>query len=90
MNILENKISSLIERLHSKEDFSNFLDVLYQDYKENKSEWENIELEDFLEALARYLRDVDGYYKNLKIDVNSKQPSWRLFADILCGARVYE
>ncbi len=90
MNEIENKISEVIEKLHSKDDFSKFLDLLHQDYKINKSLWENADLEDFLEALSVYSRDVEGYYNNLKINIDPKQPSWRLFADILLGARVYE
>ena len=90
MSKTENRIRKAIEKLNSKDDFTRFLDLLYEDYKNSKPRWENVTLEDFLSALAQYSRDVGGYYKNFGIDVDPNKPSWRLFADILCGARVYE
>ena len=90
MNDIEDRIRKAIEKLNSKDDFTHFLDLFFQDYKDNKSKWENVTLDDFLSALVQYSRDVDRYYKNFKNDVDPNEPSWRLFADILCGARVYE
>jgi hypothetical protein len=51
---------------------------------------ENNDLQSFLEALIAYTENVDGYYKNWNIQVDADTASWRLFADILCGARVHE
>jgi hypothetical protein len=58
--------------------------------RENKAEWKNNTLEDFLEALASYAADVDGYYKNTNQNVNADIPSWRVFSDLLIGATMYE
>lgn len=43
----------------------------------------------FLEALAGYGHDVDGYYANAGEDVGALSP-WTVFAELLMGARIYE
>ncbi|MEB9656614.1 hypothetical protein P4J32_03010, partial [Bacillus cereus] len=44
----------------SKEKLVEFLFYLQKDFKENKDEWENITLEDYLESLEAWLNDCDG------------------------------
>ena len=78
------------EGLKSKRDFDKFLDLLFKDYKENPEKWENITLNDFLEALSAYSKNIDGYYKNFNIEYDFNKPTWKMFADILLGAKVYE
>lgn len=78
------------DSIKSKSDFVSFIDELLLDYKYNKEKWENNSLETFLEALSGYTDDIEGYYKNNSIDVNLENPSWRVFADCLYGARIYE
>ena len=67
-----------------------FLDLLRQDYLNNPDSWENKTLPDFLEALSAYAEDIQGYYDNMKQDVNADQPNWQTFADIFKGATIYE
>ena len=50
--------------------FIKFLDILRQDYLNNPYCWENKSLPDFLEALSAYAEDIQGYYDNMKQDVN--------------------
>jgi len=73
-----------------REHFCEFLEALYHDFQENPAGWESKSLGDFLEAFAAYARDVDGYYANHDIPVDADRASWRVFADILTGARIYE
>jgi hypothetical protein len=74
--------------------FIEFLGLLKDDLTRNKNNWENKTLEDFLEAMTRYADDIQSYYDNNKNDlggqINADIPSWRVFADILRGSRVYE
>ncbi len=51
--------------------------------------WENDSLPRFLEALAAYLADMDGYFRNQGLAVPD-HPSWRLIADVLAAATHYE
>ncbi len=47
-------------------------------------------LDQFLEALAAYAQDIQGYYDNMMPSVNADVPNWRVFADLLMGASMYE
>ena len=48
-------------------------------------------MQDFLEALESYTQDIQGYYDNSgQLKENANEASWKRFADILKGARIYE
>lgn len=44
----------------------------------------------FLEALSAYTEDIQGYYDNLKQNINADKPDWQTFSDIFKGAKIYE
>ncbi|WP_420551967.1 DUF7660 family protein [Tenacibaculum aiptasiae] len=71
-------------------EFINFLKEFRKDLKENKSDWENKTLEDFIEAMEAYTEDIQGYYDNMKMNINADKPSWQNFKTILEGAKIYE
>jgi hypothetical protein len=75
--------------IKSKEDFSYFLKCLIQDYKQNQNEWENSDLASYLEGINGFTSDMSGYYKNLGEDVDTREITWRLMAEILLAASVY-
>jgi len=77
-------------RVTDRKSFVKFLDLLRKDLSENQQEWENKSLEDFLEALSAYTEDIQGYYDNMKMNIDADQPNWKTFADIIMGARIYE
>ncbi|MBL1175491.1 MAG: hypothetical protein FWK01_10245 [Pantanalinema sp. GBBB05] len=54
------------------------------------AEWENETAHRFLEALAAWLNDADGFYRNIKEARDPNEASWQLFADALQAATVYE
>lgn len=58
--------------------------------EENEAKWENKTLKDFLEAMAAYTEDVQGYYNNRKLGINADLATWENFKTILEGAAVYE
>jgi hypothetical protein len=74
----------------TKEDFILFLELLLNDFKENSGDWENNTLLTFLESLHAYTNDVDGFYSNNDLTFDKNNPSWKSFAQILLGAKVYE
>lgn len=62
---------------------------LSYEVKDNPSEWENRGLPTFLSAMADWIEDMDGYYKNS----GQEQPgdkSFDFLRDVLMAARVYE
>ncbi|CCB90253.1 DUF7660 family protein [Simkania negevensis] len=78
-----------MKKIRTKQDFISFLKDLRKDYIENCSTWENKDIESFLEAMAAWLEDMDGFYANQGLPVPEK-PDWRVFADIFMGAKLYE
>ncbi len=77
-------------KVTDRQTFINFIDLLRQDFIDNPESWENKKLEDFLEALSRYADDIQGYYNNMKQDINADEPNWQTFSDIFKGATLYE
>ncbi|MEH7356242.1 hypothetical protein V7150_22260 [Neobacillus drentensis] len=78
-----------VENVNSREDLIEFINHLRMDLQTNKDEWENITLEDFLEAMEAWVNDMEGYYSNSNQSV-PKQPSWKTIADILYASSMYE
>jgi hypothetical protein len=85
MNLYESQ-----KTIKTKEDFTFFLELLLNDYKQNNDDWENKTLINFLEALHAYSNDLEGFYSNNDITFDKNNPSWKNFAQILLGAKVYE
>jgi hypothetical protein len=78
-----------IKNIKTRSDFVAFVQALQNDFKNNPESWVNGNLNNYLESLAAWTDDMDGYYINRKLPVPENIP-WRVFADILVGARVYE
>ena len=78
-----------VENVKSKDDLIKFINHLRMDLKTNSAKWENITLEDYLEAMEAWVNDMDGYYLNTNQPI-PKQPSWKTIADILYAASSYE
>ena len=77
-------------KVTDRQAFIKFLDLLHKDFLDNSENWENKSLPNFLEALSAYTKDIQGYYDNMKQNVNADQPNWQTFADIFKGATIYE
>jgi len=74
----------------TREEFIVFLEEFKNEYDRSPDDWENGNLSDFLEAMIAYTKDIQGYYDNMKMNVNADEPSWENFSNILKGARIYE
>ena len=74
----------------SKADFNLFLEQMLKEIQSGRGEWENNTLDRFLEAMLAWSNDADGYYKNFNLEIDHQVASWRVFADLLAAARVYE
>ncbi|MGA3979497.1 DUF7660 family protein [Ralstonia nicotianae] len=78
-----------VNDVDSKERLADFVAALVRDLRENAGGWENVSLDRFLGAMESWIREMDGYYKNMGQPILNT-PTWRTFADILFAARVYE
>lgn len=73
-----------------RQTFIQFLELFQGDLAKNPGDWENNTLSSFVEAMAAYTSDIQGFYDNTNQNINADLPSWKVFADILRGARIYE
>ncbi|WP_323637079.1 hypothetical protein [Pectobacterium polaris] len=75
--------------ISSKNDLVKLISALARDFKENPDEWENKDLSSYLEAVSSWIEDMDGYYENTNQPL-PKDTNWKIFADILVAAKIYE
>lgn len=85
-----NTLADLANGVRSREDFLKFLDGLARDCAQAGEKWENNDLRSYLEALSGYAQDIGGYYQNTGEVVDINAISWRMAAQMLCAATVYE
>ena len=78
-----------VDNVKSREDLIKLINHLRMDLQTNRDKWENITLEDYLEAMEAWVNDLDGYYLNTN-QTMPKQPSWKTFAAILYASSMYE
>ncbi|MFH9736809.1 hypothetical protein ACH4MA_03825 [Streptomyces roseolus] len=73
----------------SREEFADFLRDLHKEFRARGHEWGNNTLGDFLEALAAWVHDSPGAYKN----AGEQLPpggDWAFMARALHTATLYE
>ncbi len=83
-------ICDVAPQIETRGDFVKFLKNLEMNNVHCGSDWENDTLDRYIEAMGRWTHDCDGYFKNTDQDVNPDLPTWKLFAEILLAAKVYE
>ena len=74
--------------IETREDFVRFAQLLAQNHRKCRREWENDNLDRYLDAVAGFVSDFDGYVRNTSS--NPEGNSWRLLASVLLAAKVYE
>ena len=84
------EIHELAATVETKEDLIQFLYAFESDLQTNSGAWENIRLDHFLEACARWLEDSSAPNLVYPAAKSPDNASWRLFADILMAGRTYE
>ncbi|HFR4149928.1 DUF7660 family protein [Bacillus bombysepticus] len=78
-----------LDHVNSKEDLLKFLVYLQKDFKVNKDEWENVEVETYLEALNSWLGSCESVYINQR-EKFPENISWKFIAQMLLAAAHYE
>jgi hypothetical protein len=82
-------LSDAVGNVRSREDLAAFVSALRQDLESDEPDWENPTLERYLEALAAWITDSPGYFKNRGEPVPS-EPTWEHVARMLYAAGFYE
>lgn len=78
-----------LSKVKSKTNFTEFINLLINDYKNNKQEWENQTIEEYLDGIKSWIEDMEFYYKN----TNQEMPdniNWQFLANILYCGKIYE
>ncbi|HWW38554.1 DUF7660 family protein [Pedobacter sp.] len=80
---------NVVNSIKTKADFISFIHFLLEDLKSNSEDWENKTLPEYLKAIASWTDDMDGYYINNNLPIPDNV-DWKVFADILLAAKMYE
>jgi hypothetical protein len=83
------ELAQLAAEISSKEQLATFVSKLHKDFVANPNEWENQDLERYLEAMSSWLVDMDGYNQNRNSETPI-EPTWGTFAEVLLAAKYYE
>lgn len=78
-----------IECIDSKDQLVDFLSALKVDYSNNKDDWENPNMEKYLDAMEAWVSSWENLYKNTGKKF-PQQPTWKMIAEMLYAAKVYE
>lgn len=84
MTLLENPQS-----VSSRDELVEFIRALQNDFIHNYDQWQNVGVDSFLEGMASWLEDSDGYYAN-RGEEPPETPRWSTVAEILLAASMYE
>ena len=82
-------ILNRLKKTETKEDFIFFVQLLAKDFVNNNNQWKNDDIYSYLEAISGWTMDIEGYYKNKGEDFN-EEFNWRIMAEILYAAKMYE
>ena len=83
------QFSDSINEVKNKEDLVRFLDMLKEDKEKNNDEWENQDIESYLDGIASWIEDMEGYYKNLKKE-EPQNIDWSFIATLFYVGKIYE
>ncbi|WP_256338614.1 hypothetical protein [Streptomyces sp. 2112.3] len=82
-------MTSSPDRVDSREALASFVHSLHRDHVDNAASEESADLSDFLEALAAWIDDAGGWYRNTGRNLPA-DGDWAFFARALSAATVYE
>jgi len=86
---MSSRLDEILDKIKTKKDFIIFVNLLKEDYTNNKEEWENPSIDMFLDAMAVWTEHIERYYKNSEEEIPKDIP-WKIFADILLASKIYE
>lgn len=80
-----NELNNIVTR----EDFLNFMEKLREDNQYNEKEWENKEIQSYLESISSWVEDMDGFYFNMGLDMPTNI-DWQFIATLFYVGKIYE
>ena len=83
------RLAEDVGTIRTRDDFVHLVRELLHELDNEPDTWENADLASFLNALAAWVEDMDGYYRQAGEPV-PEQPTWKTLGQMLLAARVYE
>ena len=81
--------NEIINSVNSKDDFLKFMEQLKHDKQNNCGEWENTDIESYIEGIASWVEDMEGYYNNMNYEM-PQNIDWKFIATLLYIGKIYE
>ncbi|MCX6346112.1 MAG: hypothetical protein NT018_13745 [Armatimonadetes bacterium] len=78
-----------VDSINNRARFVAFVRELAANFVADPQSWDNCNISLFLNALAAFVEDMDGYYVNQGLPI-PEEPDWNVIANVLMAARVYE
>lgn len=85
MRVLYDKLANI----RSPEDLADFLELLRDDFAHHKENWENWEVDQFLDAAAAWLRGASDHNPS-RLWQAPEWPSWAFVGYLFMAGRSYE
>ncbi len=82
---LNDRVNDITDRA----EFVSFVRALAESRNRDPAAWQNCNVESYLDAIAAWTEDMDGYFACAG-DAPPDQPTWKVLGQILLAARVYE
>lgn len=82
-------ICNILESIDSKEEFMKFLVELRDDYKHRREEWENKDINTYLDAVYSWVDDMEGYFCNMNMEIPGNI-NWKFIATLFYVGKIYE
>ena len=82
-------ISNILSSVNSKEEFMNFLNELRYDNEQRGAEWENKDINAFLEGVCSWVGDMEGYFRNMNMEIPGNI-DWKFIATLFYVGKIYD
>jgi hypothetical protein len=86
----KDELFEMARNVASRSDLVAFIEVLSVEYRARGDQWENNRLELYLNGLAGFTNDIGGYYRNMGETADPNNVTWRMVAEMLLAATLYE
>lgn len=73
----------------TREDFLCFMKKLKEDNQYNEKEWENKEIQSYLDGISSWVESMDGFYHNMGLDM-PMNIDWQFIATLFYVGKIYE
>jgi hypothetical protein len=83
------KLEEQVQSISSRAELVTFVRGLNQAHLQHPDWWENVDLSEFLEALAAWTEVMDKAYRN-RGETLPDEPSWKMIGEMLFAATMYE